>query len=184
MAAYGIKAGLAAGGALAWKNKDKIKDTLDPGVSWGDIKGIAEGQHQQYEDLQNEPIEVSEAEREQKNVAGAEHATKVAEALTKAQQEPGVVGDQTPRNIKRSQAIAGEGAEAAQEGIAATRAEVERAADETELSRRAFKSSEEQRLLANLYAYREARQRRMSRIGNVLKSIPGFLWPEGGVGEK
>jgi hypothetical protein len=154
--------GIASQFALGKKAFDKWGP--DPGVSWKDMKGHAATQQEALEDMESYVPEVTQAEREQKNVAAAEQGRRVIEAQQEAAETPGAVADQTAQSIKRSRSILGEGAKAAALSTAATRAETERAADEQEAAERAWKSQETQRMLANLYAYREARKQRIDNI--------------------
>jgi len=167
-----------AGSVLAAKNKDSIKGAFDPGVSWKDIKGVSASEKDALVDMQAYDPEVTQAEREQRNVSAAEQTKKLIEAQQKAAETPGAVADQTAQSIKRSRSILGEGAEAVAMGVAATRAETERAADQQEAEERAWKSQEIQRMLANLYAYREARKQRLDNIFGMLSGGVSALFAE------
>jgi len=122
-------------------------------------------------DLQDyDPQGLTEAQKETGRVGAAEQAGKLIAAQQAALAQPGGVGTPTAQSIKRAQAIAGEGAQAAAEGAAVTSAELEGLSEEIEQAEREWMSAEEQRLLSNIAAFREMKKQ---RIGDIFGMIGG-----------
>ena len=150
-----------------WREKGakKIGQALDTGISWSEteqafapeVEGLAEVRDYDPEGL-------SEGQKETAHVRAAEQTGKMIAAQQKALQDPSAVGEQTASSIKRAQAIAGEGAEAAAEGAASTSAQIEALSEEIEQGERQWKSSEIQRMLANIASFREMKRQRMDDI--------------------
>lgn len=151
--------------ALALKSKDKIKDSLDPGVSFGDVKSAFGKQYEQLEDLQSQEVEATpDAIKQQQMDRSTESARKLIAAQNKQLQDPAAVGTPDRQSIQRTQAIVGEGSDALASAAAQTAAEIERLSEDKELADTQAKNQQIQQLLSNLAAFREMKGRRMDTV--------------------
>ena len=157
-----------------WKEKGAAKagQALDPGISWSETK---ESFAPEVEDLakmrEYDPQGLSAGQFETGRVGSTEHTGKLIASQQKALEDPSAVGEQDAQSIKRTQAIAGEGAKAAAEGAASTSAQLAALSEEVEAGERQWKSSEIQRMLANIAAFRDMRKARRDEVFDVVGGV-------------
>lgn len=156
-----------------WKDKrDKKK------VSFAEGQEAFASSEESLKALQDyDPEGWSAGQKDAARTGAAEQTGKLIASQQSALAEPGAVATQDAQSIKRAAAITGEGADAIAEGSAITSAEVEAGSEATELAERGWKSSEEQRLLANVAAGIEMRRARrrggMEVVGEALDALLG-----------
>jgi hypothetical protein len=166
---------LLSGGALAaglyaknqagkdWDDKSALGKRLDPGISSTDVKESFMPYVDELKTAQEQdPQGLSEAQFEQ----GMGSATAVAGKTVAAQQAAleGSVGDQTTQSLKRQQMILEEGGDTIAETTAQTSAGLMGLSEEIEAQDAERIAAEEQRLLANIMAYRQSRGNFLQRL--------------------
>tara|TARA_R100000908_G_scaffold55758_1_gene31066 strand:+ start:131 stop:721 length:591 start_codon:yes stop_codon:yes gene_type:complete len=169
----GIGAATAAGihlnkqSKLDYDDKSRLGKMLDPGISQGDVKEAFMPYVDELKTAQEQdPQGLSGAQFEQ----GMGAATTAAEKTIAAQQAAleGSVADQTTQSLKRQQMILEEGGDAIAETTAQTSAGLMGLSEEIEAQDAERIAAEEQRLLANIMAYRQSR-------GNFLQKVFGAV---------
>ena len=171
-----ILAGIAAAGAFGAaghtayqaKNKDysdrsALAQRLSSSVTRSDYAEGFEGMPEELAVVQaTDPQGLSEAMIEQ----GVDTATTAGGKQIAAQQAAleGSVGDQTSQSLKRSQMILEEGGDTIAETTAGTTAGMHALSEEIEAADAERLAAEEQRLLANLTAYRQSEGNFMNKL--------------------
>tara|TARA_R110000824_G_scaffold3746_10_gene17794 strand:+ start:2372 stop:2899 length:528 start_codon:yes stop_codon:yes gene_type:complete len=154
-----------------WKEKGaaKVGKVLDPGISWSETKDSFAPEVENLAAMRAyDPQGLTEGQKQTAMTTAAKQAAKGVAAQQAALQDPSAVGQQTASSIKRTQAIAGEGAKEIAEGAALTSAEVEGLSEEIARGERDWKSSEIQRMLANIAAFREMKAARSDEVFDVI----------------
>lgn len=171
---------LAAGGYLLNQSKKDYEDKsalgkrLDPGISQQDVK---EGFMPYTDELktaqEQEAQGLSEAQFEQ----GMGSATAIAGKTVAAQQAAleGSVGDQSSQSLKRQQMILEEGGDTIAETTAQTSANLMGLSEEIEAQDAERIAAEEQRLLANILAYRQSRGNFLQKLFQAVPVGSGVL---------
>ena len=166
---------LLTGGALAagayakrqagkdWDDKSALGKRLDPGISSTDVKESFMPYVDELKTAQEQdPQGLSEAQFEQ----GIGAATAASGKTIAAQQAAleGSVGDRSAQSLKRQQMIMEEGADTVAETTAQTSADLMGLSEEIEAQDAERIAAEEQRLLANIMAYRQSRGNFLQRL--------------------
>tara|TARA_R100000234_G_scaffold64594_1_gene39290 strand:- start:390 stop:923 length:534 start_codon:yes stop_codon:yes gene_type:complete len=158
------------------KTAQRLLLSMDPGVSFGDVKGAFSKQYEQLEDLQSQEVEATpDAIKQQQMDRSTESARKLIAAQNKQLQDPSAVGTPDRQSIQRTQAIVGEGSDALASAAAQTAAEIERLSEDKELAETQVKNQQIQQLLSNMAAFREMKASRMDSIFSTLGIAAGSL---------
>ena len=156
-----------------WKDKRDAKK-----VSFAEGQEAFANSEESLKALQDyDPEPWSAGQKDAARTGAADQTRRLIAAQQSALADPGAVATQDAQSIKRAAAITGEGADAIAEGSAITSAEVEAGSEASELSERDRKTSEAQRLLANVAAGIEARRTRrqggIAAAGEALDALLG-----------
>lgn len=157
-----------------------LKKAADPGISWSETKESFAPEVENLAAMREfETSGYSPAQFDAAIGGYTEDAGKLIAAQRDALEDPSAVGEQDARSIKQAQAIAGEGAKEIAGGLAQVSAEMQGLSEEKERGERDWKSSEIQRMLANIAAFREMSRARKDEVfatmGGLAKAALGSV---------